>query len=236
MRIGSLLGLAALGIAGIGDISAQTLSPASHPAPTIRSMAGAAPIHELRADRTILLVIDFQNEYFPGGRMVIPNGEAALRQTRRLREFAERHHLRVIHVQHVLPADAPLFAEGGSTAAFHPDMRPGSDETVIHKDAVSVFAGSSASAMEQALRDTGAETLIIAGLQTHACVAGAARDAAARGYQVLVSSDATATRDLDRRDGTRIDHRALHAAALAEIEDTFGDVMDTDRILALPVR
>ena len=229
MRITSLLGLAAFGIAGLGDVAAQ-------PAPTIRSMAGAAPVTELHADRTVLLVIDFQNEYFPGGRMVIPDGRAALRQTRRLRDFAERNRLRVIHVQHVLPTGAPLYAEGGATVGFHEAMQPDAGEAVVRKDAVSVFAGSSAGTMERILKETGADTLIIAGLQTHACVAGAARDASARGYRVVVSADATATRDLDLRDGNRVDHQQLHASALAEIEDTFGDVMTTEQILTLPVR
>ncbi|MBW8810784.1 MAG: isochorismatase family protein, partial [Lysobacter sp.] len=141
----------------------------------------------------------------------------------------------VIHVQHVLPAGAPLFADGGNTVKFHAAMQPRRGEPVVRKDSVSVFAGVSAGAIEQALKGAGADTLIIAGLQTHACVAGAARDAAAKGYKVVVASDASATRDLALRDGTRIDHKQLHASALAEIEDTFGDVMTTDRIIALPV-
>ncbi|HAV73033.1 MAG TPA: cysteine hydrolase, partial [Stenotrophomonas sp.] len=107
---------------------------------------------------------------------------------------------------------------------------------VIAKDNVSVFAGASGPVLEQALKDAGIDTLIIAGLQTHACVAGAARDAAPKGLNVIVSSDATATRDLDLHDGSRVAHASLHAAALASIEDTYGTVLATDQILALPVR
>lgn len=234
MRISSLIGLATLGIAGLGSIGAQASKPLPHP--TIRAMTGAAPVAELQAGKTALLVIDFQNEYFASGRMPIADGEAALRQTRRLLDFADRHRIRVIHVQHVLPAGAPLFAEGGNAVKFHEAMQPRKGEQVVKKDAVSVFAGRSAAAIEQALKDAAVDTLIIAGLQTHACVAGAARDAAARGYKVVVASDATATRDLDLRDGSTIGNAQLHASALAEIEDTFGDVLSTDRILSLPVR
>jgi nicotinamidase-related amidase len=226
--------MAALGMATLGNIDAQAATPAPHP--TIRDMAGVEPVAQLHADKTALLVIDFQNEYFPGGRMPIADGEAALRQTRRLLDFADRHHIRVIHVQHVLPAGAPVFADGGKTVAFHPGMQPRRGETVVKKDAVSVFAGASAAAIETALREAGADTLIIAGLQTHACIAGAARDAAAKGYRVIVSSDASATRDLTLRDGSKVGHEQLHASALASIEDTFGDVMTTAQILALPVR
>ncbi|MFQ6311082.1 cysteine hydrolase family protein [Lysobacter capsici] len=233
MRISALLGLATLSIAGIGAVDATTTTAEQHP--TIRAIAGATPVSSLQASKTALLVIDFQNEYFAGGRMPIPDGDAALRQTRRLLEFADRHRIRVIHVQHVLPVGAPLFAEGGNTVKFHAAMQPRRGEPVIQKDSVSVFAGASADAIERTLKDADADTLIIAGLQTHACVAGAARDAAARGYRVIVASDASATRDLTLRDGSRVDHRQLHASALAEIEDTFGEVMSTDRIIALPV-
>jgi nicotinamidase-related amidase len=153
-------------------------------------------------------------------------------------EFADAQGIRVIHVQHVLPAGAPLFAQGSVNAAFHRDLQPRQGETVVQKDNVSVFAGDSAAVLDQVLKDAGIDTLIVTGLQTHACVAGAARDAAAapRGYRVIVSSDATASRDLDLAGGQRIGHRALHDASLAQIEDTFGDVMSTDAILALPVR
>lgn len=214
--------------------------------PTIRALAGAPAITTLEAARTAVLVVDFQNEYFDasaapgfaGGRMVIPDGAAALRQTRRVVDFADAHAIAVIHVQHVLPAGAPLFAQGSPHADFHRDMQPRHGETVIEKDNVSVFAGGSAAVLDKVLQDAGIDTLIVTGLQTHACVVGAARDAAAgpRGYQVIVSADATASRDLDLGGGRHIGHRALHEASLAQVEDAFGQVMSTDAILALPVR
>jgi nicotinamidase-related amidase len=70
---------------------------------------------------------------------------------------------------------------------------------------------------------------------THACVAGGARDAAPLGYQVVVASDASATRAITRVNGDTVDKDSLHRAALAEIEDTFGDVMTTQQIVRLPL-
>lgn len=241
------MNLTVFGLASLIGMVATTSAPAATPAhPTIRHMAGAAAVTSLEAAKTAVLVIDFQNEYFDasaapgfaGGRMVIPDGVAALQQTRRIVDFADANGIRVIHVQHVLPAGAPLFAQGSTNAAFHRNMQPRAGEAVIQKDNVSVFAGASAAVLDKVLKDAGIDTLIIAGLQTHACVAGAARDAAAaqRGYRVIVSSDASASRDLDLAGGKRIGHQALHAVSLAQIEDTFGDVLATDAILALPVR
>jgi nicotinamidase-related amidase len=230
------MNIAAFGLARLIGMAAVAPAAAAEPAhPTIRHMAGATPIDALQADKTAVLVIDFQNEYFPGGRMVIPDGASALENTRRLIKAADAKGIRVIHVQHVLPAGAPLFAEGGKTVQFHPDMQPRSGETVVQKDNVSVFAGASAVVMDKTLKEAGIDTLIITGLMTHACVSGAARDAAAapRGYRVIVSSDATATRDLQLATGTSIDHKTLHAASLATVEDTYGDVMTTDAIIGL---
>ncbi|WP_140723404.1 cysteine hydrolase family protein [Pseudomonas sp. Hp2] len=238
------MNVAALGLASLIGMAAVASAEPSHP--TIRHMAGAPAVASLDPAKTALLVIDFQNEYFDagaapgfaGGRMVVPDGPAALHQARRLLDFADANGIRVIHVQHVLPAGAPLFAQGSASAAFHRDMQPRAGETVVRKGDVSVFAGASAAALDKALEDAGIDTLLFAGLQTHACVVGAARDAAAapRGYRVIVSSDATASRDLELAGGRRIGHRALHEASLAQIEDAFGDVMTTDAILALPVR
>lgn len=226
----SLFSLAA---GALSVLPASAAGASKHP--TIRAMAGAAATGALQAATTAVLVIDFQNEYFDGGRMPIPDGLAALKQTRRIVDFADQQGLRVIHVRHVLPAQAPLFAEGSVQADFHADMRPRAGELVVSKDNVSVFTGASRAKLDAALKAAGIQTLIVTGLQTHACVAGAARDAAPMGYAVIVSSDATATRDLDMPDGSRVPHRQLHAAALAGVEDTFGEVMSTAQILALPV-
>ncbi|HIE5097925.1 cysteine hydrolase [Stenotrophomonas maltophilia] len=241
------MNLTAFGLASlIGMAAAAPLAAAEPSHPTIRHMAGATATTSLDAARTAVLVIDFQNEYFDasaapgfaGGRMVIPDGVAALHEAKRVVAFADAHGIRVIHVQHVLPAAAPLFAQGSINAGFHRELQPRQGETVVQKDNVSVFAGASAAVLDKVLKDAGIDTLIVTGLQTHACVAGAARDAAAapRGYRVVVASDASASRDLSLTGGRRIDHRALHEASLAQIEDAFGEVMSTDAILALPVR
>ncbi|WP_202369778.1 cysteine hydrolase family protein [Pseudomonas sp. MWU318] len=200
--------------------------------PTIRAMSGATPVDHLPAGKSALVVIDFQNEYF-SGRMPIPDGAAALAKTRELITFADSHKIPVYHVQHVAPAGSPVFAINGQTVKFHPDMQPRPQDVVLQKSTVSVFASTD---LDQQLKKAGIQTLIISGLMTHACVAGAARDAAPLGYNVIVASDASATRAITRANGVSIDKDSLHKAALAEVEDTFGDVLSTAQIVKLPVR
>jgi nicotinamidase-related amidase len=223
-------------IAGLGLLMSlgQSAVAADAPAnaqPTIRAMFGAKPTDQLDPKTTALLVIDFQNEYFTG-RMPIPDGMTALANTQRLIAFADKQHIPVIHVQHLAAEGAAVFAKGGKTVNFHPLMQPRAQDKVIQKTTVSVFASSD---IDVQLKQAGIKTLIISGLMTHACVAGAARDAVPLGYDVVVASDATATRAITRANGDSVSKDALHNAALAEIEDTFGSVLSTAQIVALPV-
>ena len=216
---------------GLGQFAAAAETTAnSHP--TIRALFGAEPADRLDPKTTALVVIDFQNEYFTG-RMPIPDGMKALENTRRLIAFADKEHIQVIHVQHIAAKGAAVFATDGKTVEFHPLMQPRPQDKVIQKTTVSVFASTDIDAQ---LKKDGIKTLIITGLMTHACVAGAARDATPLGYDVVVASDATATRAITRANGHSVSKDELHNSALAEIEDTFGSVLTTSQILALPVR
>lgn len=198
--------------------------------PTIRAIAGASAPQHLDPTKTALLVIDFQNEYF-SGRMPIPNGEKALANANRLIERADAEGITVYHVQHVTPVGSPVFAEDSETSAFHRDSQPAANHATLRKSSVSVFPTTD---IDQRLKQSGVDTLIITGLMTHACVAGAARDAVPLGYNVIVAEDACATRDLDMGNGQTISHDTLHRAALASIDDTFGDILTTEQILDLP--
>ncbi|WP_256666386.1 cysteine hydrolase family protein [Pseudomonas sp. FSL R10-2964] len=221
--------LACLSLAATSAIAAE---PAVNPNPTIRAMSGAVPIDRLDPTSTALLVIDFQQEYFTG-RLPIPDGQKALNKTRELIAFADKARIPVYQIQHIAPAGSAVFALDGEGVKFHPQMLPRAGDTVLQKTTVSVFGSTE---LDRLLKEKGIKTVIIAGLMTHACVAGGARDAAPLGYQVVVASDASATRSITRADGSSIDANSLHRAALASVEDTFGDVMTTAQIVKLPLK
>lgn len=215
---------------GLGQFAAAAEAPVN-PHPTIRAMFGAKPTDHLDPKTTALVVIDFQNEYFTG-RMPIPDGMKALENTKRLIAFADKEKIQVIHVQHIAPPGSAVFATDGKTVDFNPLMQPRPQDKVVRKTTVSVFASTD---LDAQLKKDNVKTLIITGLMTHACVAGAARDAVPLGYNVVVASDATATRAITRANGQSVSKDELHNSALAEIEDTFGSVLTTSQIIALPV-
>ncbi|CAE6816980.1 cysteine hydrolase family protein [Paraburkholderia haematera] len=196
---------------------------------TLRSILGAGTPPSLPSRTTALLVIDFQNEYFTGS-LPIPNGTSALQNARSLVDCADHHGWRVVHVQHVATAESPLFAANGRNAEICSDIQPKPGHRVIRKTSVSVFASTD---LAQTLKADGVTHLVICGLMTHACVAGAARDAVPAGFEVVVVADACATRDVEFNDTVSVSHDMLHLSALAEIADTFGSVMNARDVLSL---
>ena len=201
--------------------------------PTLRAISDAPATTTLHAKATALLVIDFQLEYFEGGRLPIPDGHAAMAKAQQLVAFADEHGMPVFHIQHVGAAGGPLFAKDGERVAFHPDILPAAHHIIVQKTTASSFASTD---LHQQLQAKDIKTLIVSGLMTHMCVSTAARDARPLGYQVLVAGDASATRAIDGWDGGVVNHSDLHRAALTEVSDSFGEVLLTDRITALAVQ
>lgn len=214
----------------LAEQASQATQSTRHP--TLRALSGAPGRSQLPRGATALLVIDFQNEYF-SGRLPIPRGPQVLEQARRLLQWADAGQVAVFHIQHIAPEGAPVFAVNGSTVQFHPGLQPRAGDTVVQKRSVSAFVGTD---LADQLRARGITTVVICGLMTHACVAGAARDAAPLGFEVVVASDAVATRAITRSNGESVDADSLHRAALAEIEDVFGDVLPTAHVVQLPLR
>lgn len=207
--------------------NAQTTS-----APTIRTMSGATATTALPAGATALIVIDFQNEYFTG-KMPIPDGTKALKNTQTLVKFAHQHHMPVFFVRHEGPADGPLFAKGTTFSEFHKDLQPAKNDIVITKATPSSFVGTD---LEKQLKGLGIKKLIVTGLMTHMCVSSTARDAVPMGFEVIIPEDATATRDLDTWDHKKVDHATLQRAALAGVADVFAEIMTTKQVTELPVK
>src|SRR5262245_31704034 len=127
-----------------------------------------------------LLIVDIQNDYFPGGRMELEGSEAAsLRAGELLAAFRERR-LPVVHVQHVsLRPTATFFLPDTEGVKIHASVAPVGDETVIQKHFPNGFRETR---LLEHLRQAGIQELVIAGMMTHMCIDATTRAAADLGF------------------------------------------------------
>lgn len=176
-----------------------------------------------------LLLIDLQNDYFPGGTLPLVGSDAAVGQAARaLARF--RQELRpVIHVQHLsLRPGATFFLPDTPGAAIHPRVTPQVGETVVRKHFPNAFRETT---LASVLAEQGVSELVIAGAMSHMCVDATVRAAADAGFKVTVLADACATRDLVFRDRT-VAAADVHAAFMAALAGLYARVLDTEGWLA----
>ena len=110
-----------------------------------------------------------------------------------------------------------LWAKGSHEHDVVAELEPMDHELVIDKNASSPFNGTG---IDQLLRNMGLETLVVTGMATDMCVETTARDAADRGYNVIVVEDAVATFFPEH-----------HRAALSALARVYTQVWSTDRVL-----
>ncbi|OPZ59170.1 MAG: Streptothricin hydrolase [Deltaproteobacteria bacterium ADurb.Bin510] len=144
--------------------------------------------------KTALLLIDIQNDYFPGGRFEVVGASAASLAAAQLLAFFRANAWPVVHVQHLSVRPGAGFLLPGTTGAeIHASVAPLAAEPLIIKNHPDSFQ---AAGLEDCLQANAIERLVIAGMMTHMCIGTTVRAAFAKGYQCLVTQDACATRDL----------------------------------------
>lgn len=83
---------------------------------------------------TALVLIDLQNDYFPGGTMELVAAETAIAQATRLLDAFRQRSLPIFHIQHIAKrSGATFFLPGTAGAEIRVSVRPASDERVVTK-------------------------------------------------------------------------------------------------------
>jgi len=180
-----------------------------------------------------LLLVDIQNDYFPGGAMELAGSpEAGLRAGKLLQAFRQRS-LPVIHVQHIATRQgATFFLPGTPGAAIHECVAPQAGEVVITKHFPNSFRQTG---LLEHLEKRQVTKLVIAGMMTHMCIDTTVRAAADLGLRCVLAHDACATRDL-AFGGIAVPAPQVQAAYLAGLDGLFAQVLSVDAVCAaLPV-
>lgn len=178
---------------------------------------------------TALLLIDIQNDYFPGGKMELEGSDAAAQAAARLLAYFREHKLPLFYIQHIsVRPTATFFLPNTPGVEIHAAVQPLDGETVIQKHFPNSFRETELLAQLQA---QGITRLVIAGMMTHMCVEATTRAAADFGFECLIVSDGCATRSLKFGDRT-VAAADVHAAFLAGLNGSYGRVLPAEAILS----
>lgn len=176
-----------------------------------------------------LVIIDIQNDYFPGGRMPLAEPLAAAERAARLLQWQRDRGLPVFHVQHVSTRPgATFFLPDTDGVQIHESVAPRAGEALTVKHFPNAFRETS---LADQLRAAGVDELLFAGMMTHMCIDTSVRAAADLGFRCSVAADACATRDLQWA-GQSVPAAQVHAAFLAALNGAFARVAAADELLA----
>jgi nicotinamidase-related amidase len=132
--------------------------------------------------------------------------------------------LPIIHIRHDSTEPGSPYQPSSPGHGFKPAARPLAHETVIGKSANSAFVGT---ALEEALDEIGATTLVVCGVLTNNSVEATVRHGGNLGYRIFVVADAcwaVEKRDLSGRLWPAPD---VHALSLANLHGEYAEVVDS---------
>lgn len=169
-----------------------------------------------------LILIDIQNDYFPGGNMELVGMERAADNAQKLlAEFRRKQHP-VFHIQHISKRPgATFFLPGTSGAEINDVVAPKSNEAVITKHFPNSFRDTS---LLKDLQSAEIEEVVVCGAMSQMCVDATVRAAFDFGFRCTVVDDACATRDL-KHNGEIVEAHQVHAAFMAALAAPYAKVV-----------
>jgi len=174
-----------------------------------------------------LLLIDLQNDYFPGGTMELVGIVPAAANACILLDRFRKAGVPVIHIQHIsVQPGATFFLPGSVGAEISPLLTPRTTETVIVKHYPNSFRDTP---LLQTLKAAGIDTVTICGAMSHMCIDATTRAAFDLGFVCTVAADACATRNLEFN-GATVPAAQVHAAFMAALSRPYAQVVATDSI------
>lgn len=141
-----------------------------------------------------LLLIDLQNDYFPGGLFPLWNTDRTLSNILAAIAKAREAGILIVHIQHIANPQAgiaPFFNAGTDGANIHPDvLRAAPDAPIVTKEYADSFHHTN---LEKVLSENVVEGLLVCGMMTQNCVTHTAISKAAEKYKVHILPDCCTT-------------------------------------------
>ena len=178
---------------------------------------------------TALMLIDIQNDYFPGGAWEVDRMADLAANAARLLAHARAAGQLVIHVRHEAGSDkAPFFRPGTPGAQINDTVKPLETEAVVLKHRPNAFHETD---LLDRLRDAGIVHVTICGAMTQMCIDATTRAAVDLGFKTTVVSDACGAKAISFG-GQDIPAEQVQAAFLGPLAMSYAKVVTTAESLA----
>lgn len=175
-----------------------------------------------------LIIIDIQNDYFPGGKMELHGSEQAGQVAGRLLSYFRENKLPLVHIQHIaIRPGATFFVPNSNGAKIHQSVKPARHERVIHKNYPNSFRETELLAY---LQEENLQQIVVVGMMTHMCVDATVRAATDYGFECLIAHDGCATRNL-KYGNKEVAADDVQTAMLAALNGAYGRVMSAEGIM-----
>ncbi|AZB11558.1 cysteine hydrolase [Chryseobacterium sp. G0162] len=184
-----------------------------------------------KMENTALLIIDVQNDYFPGGKMILERAEQAGKNVQQVLGYFRENNLPVIHIRHIATNEgAVFFLPGTSGAEIHSLVSPSVDEKVIEKHFPNSFRDTD---LLKSLQSKNIKNLVITGMMTDVCVESTTRAAFDFGFNNTIIGDATATRDreLNGQVVKASDVQQSFLAGISALGGLYANIINTEDFL-----
>ncbi len=147
--------------------------------------------------RSAVLIIDMLEDFFRDGRLKEHRNDLAVR-INELTFFARQHYVPIIWVRQEFKPDLsdaflamrkhnyPITIEGTKGSKILEELRQAESDHVVIKKRYSAFFHTG---LDSLLKSLGVNTLVIGGVNTHACVRMSAVDAYQRDFEVILATD-----------------------------------------------
>lgn len=163
----------------------------------------------------LLLLVDIQNDFFPGGALAVPGGDQIIPAINEMVKTAITHDIPIVVTRDWHPANHQSFKDYGGPypthcvqntvgAEFHPSIKLPPNIIIISKDALEDVTDSCINFTDEdgilypeLLKNLGIKRVWAGGLCMDICVKISILDTAKLGYEVILIKKATHSLDPD---------------------------------------
>ncbi len=171
--------------------------------------------------KTALILVDLQNDYFPGGSMELASMDAAAEKAEQLLSFFRENKWPTFHIQHIsTQKGATFFLPDTEGVEIHKSVKPLPDDIVVQKHYPNSFRQTD---LYEHISAAAIQRVVICGAMSHMCIDATTRAAADLGFGCMVVHDGCATRDLEFEERT-IPAEDVHGSFMSALGSGYAKV------------